>query len=103
MKICYVCGKENRLPGTVSIGFDGISGESLVHLLDLKGICVSSSSACSAGNDEPSHVLLALGQTALQAKSAVRISYGRHNAAGDAEAIVEAICAAYGKILANLV
>jgi cysteine desulfurase len=66
-----------RLPGMVNLGFDGVSGESMMHLLDLKGICVSTSSACTSGKDEPSHVLLALGQTEQQAKSAIRISYGK--------------------------
>ena len=89
---------ENNLPGLINLGFDGVSGESLMHLLDLKGICVSTSSACNAGKDEPSHVLLALGQTAQQAKSAIRISYGRFNADNDAEIIAAAVCDAYEKI-----
>jgi cysteine desulfurase len=86
------------LPGIINLGFDGISGESLMHLLDLKGICVSTSSACNSGKDEPSHVLLALGQTEQQAKSAIRISYGKDNAVNEAEAIVSAVCNAYYKI-----
>ena len=49
---------KHRLPGIVNLGFDGVSGESLMHLLDLKGVCVSTSSACTSGKDEPSHVLL---------------------------------------------
>lgn len=84
-----------RLPGTVNLGFDGVSGESLMHLLDLKGICVSTSSACTSGKDEPSHVLLALGQTEQQAKSAIRISYGRYNTISEVEAVVTAVCDAY--------
>ncbi|MEN6316436.1 MAG: aminotransferase class V-fold PLP-dependent enzyme [Clostridiaceae bacterium] len=71
----YVNGDTgNRLPGIVNIAFDNISGESLMHLLDLKAICVSTSSACTSGKDGPSHVLMALGLSAKQAESAIRIS-----------------------------
>jgi len=90
-----------RLPGTVSLCFEGISGESLMHLLDLKGICVSTGSACTSGNDEPSHVLLALGLTERQARSVIRISYGRYNTFDDVGEIVAAICSAYSKIAAG--
>ena len=92
---------ELRTPGTVNLGFDGISGESLMHLLDLKGICVSTSSACNSGKNEPSHVLLALGLTEQQAKSAIRISYGRYNASDEVKDIVDAICDAHEKIKNN--
>ena len=92
---------EKRLPGTVNLGFDGVSGESLMHLLDLKGICVSTSSACTSGKDEPSHVLRALGLNEQQAKSAIRISYGKYNTADEANIIVAAICDAYAKIIKN--
>jgi cysteine desulfurase len=90
-----------RLPGMVNLGFDGVSGESLMHLLDLKGICVSTSSACSSGKDDPSHVLLALDQTEEQARSAIRISFGRYNNHNEAKIIEKAICDAYDKIMAN--
>lgn len=90
-----------RLPGTVNLGFDGISGEALKNLLDLKEICVSTGSACTSGKDEPSHVLLALGQTEKQAKSAIRISYGKDNTISEAEIIAMAICDAYSKIKAK--
>jgi cysteine desulfurase len=94
-------GDENyRLPGIVNIVFDGVTGESLMHLLDLKGICVSTSSACTSGKDKPSHVLMALGLTEQQAKSAIRISYGRYNNMDEVEIIVATICNAYDKILA---
>lgn len=92
--------ENNRLPGIVNIVFDGVRGESLMHLLDLKGICVSTSSACTSGKDEPSHVLMALGLTEQQAKSAIRISYGRYNNMDEVETIVATICNAYNKILA---
>ncbi len=96
-----ISGEEhNRLPGVINIVFDGVKGESLIHLLDLKGICVSTSSACTSGNDKPSHVLMALGLTEQQAKSAIRISYGRYNNMDEVETIVATICNAYNKILA---
>jgi len=92
--------ENNRLPGIVNIVFDGVTGESLMHLLDLKGICVSTSSACTSGKDEPSHVLMALGFAEQQAKSAIRISYGRYNNMDEVDTIVANICSAYDKILA---
>jgi len=89
---------ENRLPGTINLEFDGVSGESLMNILDLNGICVSTSSACNSGKDTPSHVLLALGLSEKQAKSAIRISYGRYNTIDEAEAVAKAVCDAYEKI-----
>jgi cysteine desulfurase len=91
----------HRLPGTVNLCFNGISGESLMHLLDLKGICVSTSSACTAGRDNPSHVLLALGLSEQEARSAIRISYGRYNTTAEVEKVIIEICNAYFKILGN--
>ncbi len=92
---------KNCLPGTINLGFNGASGEALMHLLDLKGICVSTSSACNSGKDIPSHVLLALGLSEQQAKSAIRISYGRYNCADEVETVVTAVCDAYAKIIAS--
>lgn len=89
---------EPRLPGTVNLGFNGVSGESLMNILDLKGICISTSSACNSGKDEPSHVLLALGLSEEQVKSAIRISYGKYNTFEEVEYIALAICDAYSKI-----
>ncbi|MDR1959955.1 MAG: cysteine desulfurase [Planctomycetaceae bacterium] len=91
-----------QLPGTVNLGFDGVSGEALMNLFDLKGICVSTSSACNSGKDEPSHVLIALGQTEQQAKSAIRISYGKDNTISEAETIATVVCNAYYKIKVKL-
>lgn len=88
----------DRLPGTLNVTFPNASGEALMHLLNLKGICVSTSSACNSGKDEPSHVLIAIGLSAQQAKSSLRISYGRYNTADEVDEIVRAITNAYAKI-----
>lgn len=92
---------KNRLPGTANLGFDNVSGESLMHLLDLKGVCVSTSSACNSGKDKPSHVLIALGLTEQQAMSAIRISYGKYNYMDEVGTVVTAVCDAYNKIIKN--
>jgi cysteine desulfurase len=90
-----------RLPGIVNITFPHVSGDALMHLLDLKGICVSTSSACNSGNDKASHVLLALGLSEKQAKSSIRISYGRYNTMDEAKKIVSTISDVYAKTIAN--
>jgi len=90
-----------RLPGIVNVTFPCASGEAMMHLLDMKGICVSTSSACNSGKDMPSHVLLALGLTEQEATSSIRISYGRYNTLDEAEKIVAAVSSAYSKIVAN--
>lgn len=89
---------ENRLPGTLNLGFDGVSGESLMNILDLKGVFVSTSFACNSGKDIPSHVLLALGLSEKEAKSAIRIPYGRYNTLEEVEYVASAISDAYSKI-----
>ena len=68
-----------RLPNNVNFSFDGVEGESILLGLDLQGIAASSGSACSSGSLEPSHVLLALGQTADLARGSLRITLGKHN------------------------
>lgn len=90
--------QQSRLPGTINLGFSGVSGEVLMNLLDLKGIYVSTSSACNSGKSDPSHVLLALGQSEQQANSAIRISYGRYNTIDESEVVAQAVCNAYEKI-----
>lgn len=99
----YINGEgAKRLPGIISATFPYTSGEAIMHLLDLKGICVSTSSACNTGKETPSHVLLALGLTEQQAKSTIRISYGRYNTKDEAEKIIAAISTAYAKIVRNI-
>lgn len=89
---CHVNGdRRRRTPNVTSVRFDGVEGESLVIALDLKGFAVSSGSACSSGSVEPSHVLLALGLSALEARSAIRFSLGEMNTAEEVDALVEAV------------
>ena len=68
-----------RLPNNINFSFDGVEGESILLGLDMAGVAASSGSACSSGSLEPSHVLLALGQTAEQARSSLRITLGKEN------------------------
>ncbi len=68
--------KAERLPNTSSLLIDGVHGESLLMSLDVKGFSVSTGAACSSGSPEPSHVLLALGLTAEEAQSSLRLSVG---------------------------
>jgi len=90
----------DRLPGLLSIAFPKASGEAMMHLLDMKGICVSTGSACYSGKDVPSHVLVSLGLTEQQVKSTIRVSYGRNNTEEDVHTIVSVISDSYRKIIA---
>jgi len=82
---------EHRLPGLSHIGFEGADGESLVMNLDMRGIAVSSGSACSSGSVNPSHVLMAMGYDKIAAKNAIRISLGKSNSEQDIPEIVTAL------------
>ncbi len=70
---------QNRLPGNVSFCFEGIEGEALLLLLDMKGICASSGSACTSGSLDPSHVLLAIGRVHDVAHGSLRLSVCHYN------------------------
>ena len=69
----------NRLPGNVSFCFEGIEGESLLLLLDMKGVAASSGSACTSGSLDPSHVLLAIGRVHDVAHGSLRLSLCEYN------------------------
>ena len=69
----------NRLSGNVSFCFEGIEGESLLLLLDMKGVCASSGSACTSGSLDPSHVLLAIGRVHDVAHGSLRLSLSEYN------------------------
>ncbi|WP_243057004.1 cysteine desulfurase family protein [Nocardioides sp. SR21] len=81
----------NRLPGNAHLGFPGCEGDSLLMLLDARGIECSTGSACSAGVPQPSHVLLAMGCTEEAARHSLRFSLGHTSAQADVDAVVEAI------------
>jgi cysteine desulfurase len=72
-----------RVPNTTNIYFDYIEGESMVISLDLKGLAVSTGAACSSGAIEPSHVLMAMGLRADQARASIRFSLGKQNTEDD--------------------
>ena len=80
-----------RLPGTASLLFRHVESESIVLGLDLKGIGVSAGSACTSGNVEPSHVLVAMGISVDWAMGAVRCSLGRSTTAEDIDYVVECV------------
>lgn len=81
----------NRLPGNVSICFEGVEGESLLLYLDAMGVCASSGSACTSGSLDPSHVLLAIGLKHEVAHGSLRLSFSDGNTAEDAKYIVEVL------------
>lgn len=80
--------QERRLPGNVNLCFEGIEGESLLLLLDQKGICASSGSACTSGSLDPSHVLLALGLPHEVAHGSLRLSLSEYNTAEEIDHIL---------------
>ncbi len=83
--------RRNRLPNIVNMCFEGIEGESLLLLLDDKGICASSGSACTSGSLDPSHVLLALGLPHEVAHGSLRLSLSDMNTQADVDAILAAV------------
>ena len=80
--------RERRRPGNVSLCFEGVEGESLLLMLDLKGICASSGSACTSGSLDPSHVLLSIGLPHEIAHGSLRLSFSDENTMEDADAIL---------------
>ncbi len=83
--------RETRLPGNVNVYFDCVEGEALLLRLDLLGIAASSGAACTAGVMEPSHVLMALGRTRKQSRSAVRFSISDLNTMEEIDAVLKAL------------
>lgn len=95
----WINGDEKyRLPGHVSFGLRGISQDTLLIRLDMAGFAVSAGSACSAGALEPSHVLLAMGQTKEQASSAIRVTLGRFTSAEEVQRFIRKLSLLVGAI-----
>lgn len=80
-----------RLPGNISFCFEGVEGESLLLMLDLKGVCASSGSACTSGSLDPSHVLLAIGLPHEVAHGSLRLSFGDMNEESDVDYILDVL------------
>ena len=80
-----------RLPGNINISFEFIEGESMLLLLDAKGICASSGSACTSGSLDPSHVLLAIGLPHEKAHGSLRISLGYQNTEEEVDKLLEVL------------
>ena len=80
-----------RLPNNVNFSFYGVDGEPILLGLDLQGIAASSGSACSSGSLEPSHVLLALGQTADTARGSLRITLGKNNTDAEVDRLLSVL------------
>ena len=83
--------EQHRLPGNVNFCFEGIEGESLLLLLDDKGICASSGSACTSGSLDPSHVLLAIGRVHDVAHGSLRLSLGEDITAEEVDYIISTV------------
>jgi len=83
--------REKRLPGNVNFSFEFIEGESLLLMLDMKGIAASSGSACTSGSLDPSHVLLAIGLPHEIAHGSLRITFGEENTDKDVDYLMEVL------------
>ncbi len=89
---CHLNGhREKRLPGNVNFSFEFIEGESLLIMLDMKGICASSGSACTSGSLEPSHVLLATGLPHEKAHGSLRLTLSMENTEKEIDYVVDCI------------
>ena len=86
----------HRLPGNVNFCFEGIEGESLLLLLDDRGICASSGSACTSGSLDPSHVLLAIGRVHDVAHGSLRLSIGEEISEKEVDYMIQSVTEVVG-------
>lgn len=84
-------GADNHIPGNINISLRSASGESLLHRLDLKGICIATGSACDSVNTQVSHVIRAIGVPEEYAQGTIRISFGAGNEEADASEVAKAL------------
>lgn len=87
-----------RLPNNVNVSFPGAESESILLMLNMKGICASSGSACASGDLDPSHVLLAIGVTHAEANCSLRFSFGPQNTMEDVQAACDALDEAVAEV-----
>lgn len=84
-------GSDNRIPGNINLSFANCEGEVLLHRMDLKGICISTGSACNSIETQVSHVIRAIGVHERYAEGTIRISLGKNNTRQESEAIAKAL------------
>ena len=89
---------EKRLANNLNVSIRGVQGETLLLNLDLAGIAASAGSACTTGNTQPSHVLLAMGLSGEEARSSVRFTVGRSNTLNQVDDVIAAVAEAVGRI-----
>ncbi len=90
--------RENRLPNTLSIGFDAVEGESILMLMNQAGICASSGSACTSGSLDPSHVLMAMQVPFKSAHGTIRFSLSHYNTKAEMDTIVQTLVPAIDRL-----
>ncbi len=83
--------RQRRLPGNVNFSFPYVEGESVVLMLDRRGICASSGSACTSGASDPSHVLLAIGLKSEEARGSLRMTLSEENTGEELDTVVESL------------
>ena len=83
--------RKNRLPGNCNFSFKGMDGNAIMYELDSKGICVSTGSACSSGDNTPSHVLTSIGLDEDFINGAVRVTFGEENKKEDVDILIKSI------------
>ncbi|MFM2277295.1 MAG: hypothetical protein RIT12_691, partial [Actinomycetota bacterium] len=87
----HTAGSVARMPHNAHFTFEGCSGDSLLFLLDQQGVCVSVGSACQAGVNGPSHVLVAMGRTEREANGCIRMTLGKDTTDADIDAVLAAL------------
>lgn len=90
--------REKRLPGNVNFSFQFVEGESVLIMLDMKGICASSGSACTSGSLDPSHVLLAIGLKHEEAHGSLRMTLSEENTKEEIDIVVEQLKQIVGRL-----
>jgi cysteine desulfurase len=93
--------REQRLPNTTNLSFEGIEAEGILLLLDEIGICASSGSACTSGSLDPSHVLLAMGCSVARARGSVRFSLGVYNTEEEVDFVLKHLPGVVSKLRAR--
>ena len=84
-------GSPNKLPGNLSLSFSNIEGETILHRMDLKGICISTGSACDSIKTQVSHVIKAIGIPKIYQQGTIRISLAKNNTKEEVEYIAESL------------